>query len=78
MPIYLKMESYQIQENEKFFQKIIHMLNDGGRYYFIDAMETYTKQGDFLVGTKNGLKKIKGIVSQDFYKSYFKLEQNGK
>ena len=78
MPIYLKMENYQIRENEKFFQKIIHSLNDGGCYIFPSAMEIYTKQGDFLVGSKDGLKQIKKIVSKDFYNAHFKLEENGK
>jgi len=72
------MENYQIKENEKFFQKIIHNLNDGGCYIFPSAMETYTKRENFLVGSKEGLKKIKGLVSKDFYNTYFKLEENGK
>jgi hypothetical protein len=41
-------------------------------------METYTKRENFLVGSKEGLKKIKGLVSKDFYNTYFKLEENGK
>ena len=78
MLIYLKMENYQIQENEKFFQKVIHSLNDGGCYIFPSAKEIYTKHGDFLVGSKDGLKKIKGLVSKDFYNTHFKLQENGK
>ena len=72
------MENYQIKENEKFFQKIIHNLNDGGCYIFPSAMEIYTKQGNYLIGSKEGLKKIKNLVSKDFYNTYFKLEENGK
>jgi nucleoside diphosphate kinase len=72
------MKKYQIQENEKFFKKIIHILNDGGCYIFPSANETYTKQGDFLIGTTDGLKKIKGLVSKDFYNAHFKLKENGE
>jgi len=72
------MKNYQIKENEKFFQKIIHGLNDGGCYIFPNAMEIYIKQGNYLVGSKDGLKKISKLVSKDFYNTYFKLEENGK
>ena len=72
------MEKYKIKENERFFEKIIISLNEGGCYIFPSAMEIYTKQGNYLVGSKEGLKKIKNLVSKDFYNSYFKLEENGK
>lgn len=72
------MEQYQIRENEKFFKKIISSLNEGGIYLLPSALEVYTKKGDFLVGTKDGLKKIKKIVSKDFFNENFKLEENGK
>jgi hypothetical protein len=72
------MENYQIKENERFFQKVIISLNEGGCYIFASASETYIKEGNYLVGSKNGLKKIKGLVSKEFYNTYFKLEENGK
>lgn len=65
------MEQYQIRENEKFFKKIISSLNEGGIYLLPSALEVYTKKGDFLVGTKDGLKKNKKNSKQRFFQRKF-------
>ena len=72
------MEQYQIEANEKFFKNIINSLNEGGCYFFIDAQQAYYKSGDVLLGNKNALQKVKGIVSNKFYNKYFKLKENGE
>lgn len=72
------MEDYQIKANEQFFKKVIQFLKEGGVYAYPDAMETYTKEGDFLVGNASALLKVKGLVSKEFYNKYFKLKNYGK
>lgn len=68
------MEQYQIEANEKFFKKVIQYLKEGGVYAYPDAMETYTKEGGFLVGNAIALLKVKELVSPAFYNEYFKLK----
>jgi hypothetical protein len=70
------MEQYQIEANEHFFKKVIQYLKEGGVYAYPDAMETYTKEGAFLVGNAIALLKVKELVSPAFYNKYFNLKTN--
>lgn len=65
------MEQYQIEANEKFFQNVIRTLNDNGIWGWPAEMEMFTKRGDKLVASSVALEKVRGIVSEDFFKNYF-------
>lgn len=72
------MTDYQIRENEKFFKKIINTLNENGCYFFIDEGEAYFKKGSMLVGNEQALRKVKKLVSKEFYIENFKLQKDGE
>lgn len=66
------MEKYMIEANEMFFKNVIETLNDGGIYVFPSAMKSYQKKGNFLVGTKDALDCVRDIVSNNFFQTHFK------
>ena len=55
--------------NEKYFRKIISLLNDGGRYTYPVIQETYTVKGGVFYGTRIGVSKMKEITPKDFHKN---------
>lgn len=69
------MEQYQLEANEQFFDHLINVLTEGGTWAWPDTLEIYTKQGDKLLGGKEGLEYIKDIVRQDYFQKRFSLKK---
>jgi hypothetical protein len=74
----MKLEEYQIKQNEQFFRNVINILNEGGSYVFPAAQQTYKKIGDTVVGSQDALDAVKGLVTDQFFNQYFKLEEDGR
>jgi hypothetical protein len=65
----------QKYDNERFFESVIHTLNEGGVYTFKDFPECrFIKSGEKFICTLEGYGLIKDIVSDDFLKTYFEFD----
>lgn len=62
---------FQEKENEKFFTKVLGVLNDGGVYVYKATSEIYFKKGNKFECSQSAYDEVKKIVSGDFLKSYF-------
>jgi len=68
-----KEKQSKYKANERFFESVFHMLNQGGVYQWIAERETFTKVGSkFVADHPQGLTKIKRIVSQEYFIKRFK------
>lgn len=57
----------QQQANQQYFEMVIRMTNEGGKYIWPDAGETYTVRDGSFYGTKKGVKKMKSITPKGFH-----------
>lgn len=62
---------FQKEENEKFFTKVLELLNDGDVYVYKATSEIYFKKGNKFECSQSAYDEVKKIVSSDFIKSYF-------
>lgn len=69
------MEQYKLDANEKFFDRVITMLNEGGTWAWPDELEIFTKQGDKLLSNQGALDKVKDIVRQSYFEKRFSLKK---
>lgn len=65
------MEKYKIQANEQFFRNVIRVLNTGGVWGWPATGEIFVKEQEKLAGSASGLKKVREIVSENFFKEFF-------
>jgi hypothetical protein len=73
----MKLTKEQKKANEKFFDMIIRMLNDGGTYGYPDAGAIFVKQNNKLTTEKTEwLLSVKDLVTEDYYKKTFELTCN--
>ena len=76
------LNSYQIKQNEIFFQNVINQLKDGGFYCYPDLIKNakdkeapfFRKEGDILLCNNEGYESVKRIVSAQFLLTRFKIK----
>jgi len=61
------MTNSQKLENEKYFTRVIALMNEGGTYIWPDANESYTIKGGKLIGSKTAIRKMKEITTPAFH-----------
>lgn len=61
------METYKLEANEKFFQKIIEVSAEGSVYVYPNAGELFTIVGGVMYGTKRGVEILKAITPKSFH-----------
>ena len=65
------MEDYKIEANEQFFDQVLDVLNEGGKWVWKNHPENvFTKQDGQLVG--DDLSMVSLIVSPEFLSKKFK------
>lgn len=69
------METYMIRANEKFFDNLIAVLHDGGKWGWPDTGSIFTKTGGKLTGDQAGLDQVKKIVSQKYFEKNFGIQK---
>lgn len=70
------MELYKIAGNEAFFTNMLKALSEEGKWVWKDHPHlVFTKRGDRLVGTEEGVEMVKEIVSTEFLEKHFALSE---
>lgn len=72
------MDAYQITANEKFFDDIIRVLLEGGKWGWLSEGEALTKKGDQLLGSVAAINKVERIVSQEYFKKHFAIYETNQ
>lgn len=67
------MKAHEIKGNEEFFTVMLDVLKEGGKWIWIDEKEPFIQQGGKYYGSPAGLKKVKKIISPEYYEKYFGL-----
>ena len=67
------MEQFQITANEKFFDNILRVLLEGGKWGWLSEGEALTKKGDQLHGSIAAINKVERIVSPEYFKKHFSI-----
>lgn len=70
------MEAYQIKANEEFFNNVLGVLREGGKWIYPAAGKVFTKSGGKLTGDPAALDNVKEIVSEEYFKKYFGTIEN--
>jgi hypothetical protein len=61
------MNNSQKLENEKYFTRVIALMNEGGTYNWPDAKESYIIKNGKFIGSKSGIRKMKEITTPSFH-----------
>ena len=69
------MEKYQIEANERFFDNLLFVLRDGGKWGWPDTGLIFTKTGGKLTGDQAGLDQVKKIVSEKYFEKNFGIKK---
>lgn len=70
-----KMHHFEIKENEKFFEQIFKILNEGGIYMWPETLKTFTKKEDKLVAQDiEAYNAVEEIVSRKYLKKRFSYD----
>lgn len=72
------MDAYQITANEKFFDDILRVLLEGGKWGWLSEGEALTKKGDQLLGSVAAINKVERIVSQEYFKKHFAIYETNQ
>lgn len=67
------MDQHQIDANEQFFDNVLRILLEGGKWGWISEGEALTKKGDQLLGSPAALNKVERIVSEKYFKKHFAI-----
>jgi len=67
------MKQHEINGNEEFFTVMLDVLKDGGTWGWPSENEYFVLKEGKYYGTPAGLKKVKEIISPEYYKKYFGL-----
>ena len=62
------LNDYQKKMNERYFRKVLSMMNENGIYAYPDVSETYTVKGGVFYGTERGVEVMKEITPKSFHK----------
>lgn len=68
------MEKFEKKMNEQFFENIFRVLNEGGKYGWINENKIFTKVNEKLVAEDNeAYEKVKQIVSKEYLNKRFEI-----
>jgi len=70
-----KMHHFEITENEKFFEQIFNLLDEGGVYMWPDKLKTFIKKDDKLVAEDiDTYNAVEEIVSRKYLRKRFSYD----
>ncbi len=70
------MKAHEIKGNEEFFSHLIEILKEGGTWGWPAEGEYFILREGKYYGTTSGMKKVRKIISQEYYEKYFVLLEN--
>lgn len=65
------MKPYQIKANEKFFDDLLCVLREGGKWGWPAISQVFTKTDGKLLGNPAAIKHVKEIVSEEYFQKNF-------